>query len=736
MTPQFLRLQVVFRRVLLGEVVNGWLRVGIGLVLGCWLWMMNPASGWAIQQEPEVLTLERLQERVEHPVQREGKSTIDLRQFTIDLRDANDSFRNQFYRILQNRVQVGTAVANLDLGNSVVQGDLDLQRLSLREPLYGEAFFPLLTEPEQAQLKRDRRRISQLSQLSRSLLLQPQPTQLGIFLFRGGLDLAQVRFEGAVLASDIFFLGTINAQGAQFQQDVNFSESRFSQPVSFVASQFQAIAQFRSCLFFERARWRQVLFQGPVTFQGSDFRERAGYGQTVFQQETNFIRTTFQQNADFGQTIWQGSGSFLKSVFAGDVFLTEARFEAPMNWRQSRLGQSVNLRSAIAQSQLDFGDVVFGVDTVINIAGMDFNTEQAALLGSPGRIGRVLSVPALEGNETLLRNLIRNFRELEQVADANRVEYTLEKLRLRSLRRQLLGVNLNTASQSRLQQIGFSSMQSSAILDYRQHNPFVNPADILDLGAFDLATYVKVRDRIIAQPPVSWVRRLQLLLRCLTLSVLLLTSHYGTSVGLTLDVGLLAIVLSSVLFWGTDRYRRSLPKPIVPPLQETIWMLSSFSILVSLGSLLLLRLGEAPLKTGLAIAIVVIPVPVVLITRLYQQGRFHNQLDTSYLVEDGSARQLRLLIARLPIIPKFPFYRDRYYSIDWEKRRNWLNYYDFSLNNWLKFGFNDIRLRDEDVPGLVTALVWYQWAVGLAYVTLLLWTLSRTIPGLNLLLYF
>ncbi|NER81982.1 MAG: hypothetical protein F6K42_20955, partial [Leptolyngbya sp. SIO1D8] len=155
-----------------------------------------------------------------------------------------------------------------------------------------------------------------------------------------------------------------------------------------------------------------------------------------------------------------------------------------------------------------------------------------------------------------------------------------------------------------------------------------------------------------------------------------------------------------------------------------------------LGVLTLFRLGDAPLLTGSAIVLVVVPIPTVLIVLLYRQGRFHNQLDTSYLVEDGSARQLRLLIARLPIIPKFPFYRDRYYPIDWQRRRNWLNYYDFSLNNWFKFGFNDIRLRDKSVPGLVTALVWYQWAVGLVYVTLLLWTLSRTIPGLNLLLYF
>ncbi|MDL5053988.1 hypothetical protein QQ056_10580 [Oscillatoria laete-virens NRMC-F 0139] len=71
-----------------------------------------------------------------------------------------------------------------------------------------------------------------------------------------------------------------------------------------------------------------------------------------------------------------------------------------------------------------------------------------------------------------------------------------------------------------------------------------------------------------------------------------------------------------------------------------------------------------------------------------------------------------------------------------DRRWNLLNYYDLSLNNWLRFGFNDIRLRDRAVPGYISALVWYQWSLGLLYMTLILWTLSRTIPGLNLLIYF
>jgi hypothetical protein len=720
----------------MGRMVSRWARLGIAVWLGCLLWLMGPSPGWAASQTPVALTIDQLQDRLNHPVQREGKPTLNLRQVTLDLSEDNAAFRDRFYRLLQTKLQSGDTVLNLDLSNAVIKGPFDLQRLSLREPLYGEAFFPLLTDQEQAQLRRDRQRLSQLSQLSRSLLLQPQPTALGLYLFRGGLNLTQARFEGPVMAADIFFLEAINAQGAQFMQAANFSESRFSDLVSFMASQFQQAARFRSCLFFGRLRMGQSVLHGPVTFQGSEFAAGASFGQTLFLDGANFSRTTFQENVDFGKTVWQANGSFLKTAFAKDIFLTEAQLNAPISFRQSRLSQAVNLRGASIQSQVDFGDAAFGPKTRINVSGLDFNTEQGEILGSPGQIGRVLSVPTLEGNETLLRNLVRNFRELEQVGDANQIEYTTERLRLRSLQQQLTGVNLNTASRSRLQHVGFSVNQSQTILDQRQQQWFLNPADVLDLEGFDLSTYVKVRDRIITRPPVSWLKWLQLLLRWLALSVLLVTSHYGTSVGLTLGVGIVAIALSSVLFWGVDRYRRTQPTPIVPPQEEILWMLGSFAVLMSVGILILVRLGDAPAIAGVMITLFVIPVPALLITRLYRQGRFHDQLDTSYLVEDGSLRQLRLLIARLPIIPKFPFFRDRYYPIDWDKRRNWLNYYDFSLNNWFKFGFNDLRLRDRCVPGLVTALVWYQWAIGLAYVAMLLWTFSRTIPGLNLLLYF
>jgi hypothetical protein len=203
-----------------------------------------------------------------------------------------------------------------------------------------------------------------------------------------------------------------------------------------------------------------------------------------------------------------------------------------------------------------------------------------------------------------------------------------------------------------------------------------------------------------------------------------------------LGIGTVAIAWFSGVFWLVDRLRRLRPPPVVPTRTETAWMAGSMAIALTLGIAVIAQSSDRPLLSLATLFGLIGPVPIALITQLYRQGRYHDHMQSSYFVENGELRQLQLLIARLPIIPRFFFYRDRYMPLLWDRRWNWLNYYGLSLNNWLKFGFNDVRLRDECVPGIVSALVWYQWSLGLVYVALFLWTLSRTIPGLNLLIYF
>lgn len=694
----------------------------------------QPLSALAADSHPS-LTLDLLRQRLAAPVQREGRPAIDLRYYTIDLR-ADSPLTDSFYRLLSSGLQRPATTPALDLSYAVVQGDLDLQRLGQREPLYGDSLSPLLSDAGRGQLRRDRQRLLQLSRLSQSLLIQGQGSSQQIYLFKAPLVAVQTRFTGQVLGGDTFFLGRVLASGAVFEQGLSVGGARFNRAVNVSGADFRQGVQAKGSLFFEPARFDQSQFRSGATFQGAEFKANANFSRAVLAGDLNFSRVQWQGAADFARTGWQGSAFFVRSYFAKALFFTEARFDAPLVLRQTRFGEPVNLRNAMVGGEVDLGDALFLPGAYLNVAGLEFSLEQTQILGTPGKIGRVFSVPQLAGNETLLRNLERNFRNQEQISDANSIAYTAERLRLKSWQQRLLGTNINTASVAALVRTGFTEAQAAAVVNQRQIQTFIGTEGVLSVPGVDLAAYLKVRDRIFALNSFPLTRRLTLALRWLGLGGLVVLSRYGTSFGLTFGLGLVAIPTFALMFWLVDRYRRRRAPPILPPLTEGLWLGGGCSLLLGLGLNALLRSADYPLLTLGFLFVLLVPVPALLIGLLIKRGRYHDLMAESYFVEDGSLRQLRLLIARLPVIPKFPFFRDRYTYLLLDRRWNWLNYLDFSFNNWLKFGFNDIRLRDEQVPGLITALVWYQWGLGLLYTALLLWTLSRTIPGLNLLIYF
>lgn len=696
-----------------------------------------PQPVWAAVALPErtPLTLELLQSRLKSPTQTDGVRTVDLRQFVIDLRPENGTFRDQFYRLIQAQIQRSSVPLGLDLSYSAVQGEFKLSDLGLRTPLYGPTQLPIFNQAEQSQLARDRRRLSQLRQLSRSLLVQSQLAPLQITVLQGPLALVQTRFEGFVNFTNTFFLNRVEAQGATFTQEADWSETRFGRSVNFSNAIFQRDVRFRSAIFFDRSRFNQAQFQGAVNFQSSEFQASASFNQAVFQQIANLMRIQWRDTADLSQTRWQ-EALFDRDKFSQSLFLSEAVFEKPVSFRQAQFNQLVNLRGAAILNQADFADASFAARAYLNVPNLQFDPRQARILGNPGQISNVLSVPTLQGNETLLRNLVQNFRQLQAVVDANNIQYTAEKLRLRQFQQRLRGTDLNAATPQQLERAGFSADQIAVILQARTEQPFRTTSDVLRLDKIDFATYVKVRDQITVGKALSLSGWLLDGFQWIGLSLLLLLTRYGTSFWLVLGVGLIAVAHFGVLFWLVDRFRRLHPKPIVPAFSETLWVMGGFSTLTFAGLAAIFRTGEFPWYTLACIELVIVPMPIILLLLLYWQGRYHDLMEESYLVEDGSMRQVRFLIGRLPNIPVNPAFRERYTPILSDRRWGWLNYFDFSLNNLLRFGFNDIRLRDQHMPGLITALVWYQWCLGLLYFALLLWTLSRTIPGLNLLIYF
>ncbi len=715
----------------------------VKLITLCTLFLLFLPLPAQAQTERTPLTLELLQERLHTPIIREGNLTVDLRQMVIDLRPENAAFRDSFYQLLRKELQkTGSKPLGLDLSNSLIQGDFIGSDLGLRTPLYAQAIAPIFTPSEQEQL--EGLRIVCLQSLSealptskdcRSLLATPSTVSADISVFRGTLVLEQTHFTGSVQFANTFFLQSVNAQSVIFNQETNWTETRFSRAVSFTNATFKRESQWQNSIFFDKANFKQTQFQESTYFQDSIFEDTANFNQAIFKQLAKFSRVQWEGNADFSQVRFINSAQFTKANFNQFLFLTEASFEQAVTFREAQFNQPVNLRGASILNQADFSDVGFTNIAYLNVSGLNFNSNQAKILGNPGQIGKKLVVSALRGNQNVLRNLGQNFRQLQQIADANQVEYTKQRLRLIELSRRLVGTNINSASQESLIKIGFSPTQAEAIAHRRLIQPFRNTNELLTLADIDLETYTQLCSRVVVGEPLLLGEWLLQAWNWLVLSLLLLLSGYGTDFCLVFGVGLIAIAYFGFLFWLVDRLRRLYPVAIIPTLYETTWMLTSFSLFVMFGLLAIFRAAEQPWLTLACLVIIIVPVPITLILRLYQKGRYHDLMDASYFTEDGSMRQLRLLIGRLPVIPRFQMFRDRYMSLLWNRRWNWLNYYDFSLNNLLRLGFNDIRLRDEHLPGIISTLAWYQWSLGILYITLLLWTLSRTIPGLNLLIY-
>jgi uncharacterized protein YjbI with pentapeptide repeats len=707
--------------------------------------MGHATPAWASLAQPDrvPLTLELLQERLRAPIQSDGLPTIDLHGVMIDLRAENQPFRDQFYPLLQAQLQKRGTPIGLDLSYSQIQGDFQMSLLGLRTPLYGAALSPIFSPVEQDQLQRDRRRLTQLGKLSKSLLATPnletQSSSLKITAFRGPLKLLQTQFLGEADFTNTFFLNRIEAQGVRFAQGADWSQTRFSQATSFTGAIFRQSASFRNSIFFGKVGFDQAQFQA-VNFQNSEFQTTANFNRAEFQRSANFSRIQWQGNADFAQTRWPDQANFNRSTFSESLFLADAVFEKAALFREVRFNKPVNLRGAAILDRAEFGYASFAKGAYLNVPGLRFDSDQAKIVGNPGQIGKYISVPTLQGNENLLRELVRNFRKLEQIPDANQLDYTREKLRLRELKQRVFGININTATLSQLTRLGFSPEQALQIAQRRMQSPFRNSTELLSLGTVDLATFINVRDRIITSEPTSRSRevwnRITTGFSCLGVGALILLSRYGTNNWLIFGVGLVAGAYFGVVFWVIDRWRRIAPTPILPTTTETTWVMSGYSFLTLAGFSSIFRNSEYPVQTLITIAVIIVPVSIALLITLYAQGRYHDLMDTSYFTEEGSLRQFRILINRLPVIPSHEMFRERYMPIRWNRRWSWLNYFDFSFNNLLKFGFNDIRLRDQHLPGLISTLVWYQWSLGILYIALFLWTLSRTIPGLNLLIYF
>lgn len=630
--------------------------------------LLNPLQSNAQIEQRNYLTTTILEEKTSNPIQKEGKETIDLSNFIIDLGNSDDEFYHDFYTQINRTVSSAGKPVSINFSNSMFQGNFQLNRLGIVSSLGEGALSSLFSAAEQEKIAQyypvsDR----QLQQLPR------------VNIFRGNLYLNDAVFTGEVDGSNSLFLQSMIADGAKFQAPVQFNNSIFGARLDFSQGIFSHNVNLSQSHFFAPVKFKQAEFQGIIDLSQSQFEESVEFDKTAFQQLANFTRCIFMRSVNFSNTIHRDRLIFTKSKFLAALDFSNSTFEQLVTLRDIYANSLINFQDVHLLNRIDFSNAFFANSAKINASRLAFDAESAKIIGQPGTIAKLLRVDSLSGNETVLQNLIRNFRSLEQIADANLIEYQQEQLREQQLSDRLW--------QTSWQQI------------------------------------------------LTWTW-ISLIPRWLGLNLLLLLGDYGTNISLIFSIGILTIAFFSLLFWLVDRYRPKISQPIVPTRYEIAVMSLSYFTLTIFGAINIFISTDRPWLTLITVATILIPLPAIVMGLIYQRGRYHQLLDTTYFVENGEYRQFRLLLGRLPVIPRFPFFRDRFLPILWDKRWNWLNYYDFSLNNIFKIGLNDIRLRDRHLPGLISLLVWYQWCLGVLYVVLLLWTLSRTIPGLNLLLYF
>ena len=634
----------------------------------CAIAFFTPLQAFAQSDRDNYLDETILLEKTANLIQQEGKETIDLSNYIIDLTDSNREFKRQFYQEINNTIGRSDKPVSINFDGATFLGDFQFNRLGITSFLGEAAITSLFTPLEQEQINR-------YYPVNNSGVTQIPRTNI----FRGSLYFNNAIFTGEVDGSNCLFLQPVTAIAAKFQAAVNFERTIFGKETNFSQTIFETDLDLSQSHFFAPAKFKQAEFKGVANFDRSRFDELIEFNGAIFRQLADFTRSVFIETVDLSQTNFQDRSIFVKSKFLASVIFTDSTFEKSASFRDIYASSSIDLQEVHLLDRMDFSNAFFAFSAKIYASGLAFDAAEAKIIGQPGTIGKLVQVNQLSGNETVLGNLIRNFRSLEQIADANLIEYQQEQLRAKQL-------------SDRLTRLSWQE--------------------------------------VFSWTGISWT------FQWLSLNLLLLIGDYGTNINSIFSIGIVTIAFFSLLFWLIDRYRPGISRPIIPTGYEIAVMLGSYFLLTTFGILNIFTNTDRPWLTLITVATVLIPLPVLIIGSIYQRGRYHQLLDTSYFMENGEYRQFRLLLGRLPIIPRFPFFRDRFSPILWDKRWNWLNYYDFSLNNIFKLGFNDIRLRDRHLPGQVSTLVWYQWCLGVLYVVLLLWTLSRTIPGLNLLLYF
>lgn len=169
---------------------------------------------------------------------------------------------------------------------------------------------------------------------------------------------AAVDFSGATLDgfdfSGFVFPGEADFQDTTFAGDAKFTGAIFHGAADFSDAVVNGDAEFFRAVFHRDAIFENAVFSGDAWFLGGDFCGGAEFFGARFTGDANLYDVNFRRNAVFSLATFQGSAAFFNATFQGDaqfdgtrflqtLYLPDARFAGPPNFRESILPRVLDL---------------------------------------------------------------------------------------------------------------------------------------------------------------------------------------------------------------------------------------------------------------------------------------------------------------------------------------------------------------------------------------------------------
>ncbi|HEH4417606.1 TPA: pentapeptide repeat-containing protein [Campylobacter coli] len=188
--------------------------------------------------------------------------------------------------------------------------------------------------------------------------------------FKNHIIARKAYFENEVIFQQCIFDAVVDFSKAEFDSRIDFSASVFKEEVRFIETQFQAEQSNNETIEND---FGEVIFEGKAIFDNATFQARVSFTLSHFKDEARFVKTEFQAEQsnnetienDFREVIFEGRVSFFKATFKARVCFGLSQFKSEANFITTEFQANQN-DSDIIENQ--FLGVVFIGKTIFNHA--------------------------------------------------------------------------------------------------------------------------------------------------------------------------------------------------------------------------------------------------------------------------------------------------------------------------------------------------------------------------------